>query len=151
MGNIIKFDEGVVEYTVNDKTTVTFNPTDLAFIDGIFSVFEYMDSKQEDIDRRLAGSEKAEDGGVMNALALRRELEAEVRERVDDLFPEADVCQSIWGKRSIFGLAGGLPGWANFLLAIMELIPAAYTAEEKKRNPRLQKYTAKYDKLRGKK
>ncbi len=145
MGNIIKFDEGTVEYTVNDRTTVTFNPTDIAFIEGVFSVFEDMDAKQEEINRVL--EENPED--VHALFAVRRKLEAEVRERIDDIFPEPDVCEHIWGKRSCFSLAGGLPGWANFLLEIIEKIPAAYTAEEKKRNPRLQKYTAKYER-RGK-
>ena len=47
MGNIIRFDTGVVEYNINDAVTVYINPTDLSFVERVFATFDAMDAKQE--------------------------------------------------------------------------------------------------------
>ena len=45
---------------------------------------------------------------------------------------------------SIYAIADGLPIWANLMLAIIDEFDASFVAEKKKTNPRIQKYTKKY-------
>ncbi|MBQ6427472.1 MAG: hypothetical protein IJK03_01730 [Oscillospiraceae bacterium] len=47
---------------------------------------------------------------------------------------------------NLFASAGGLPVWANLLLALSEEVEASMQGELKKREARIAKYTAKYKK-----
>lgn len=47
MADVIRFDNGLKEYSLNDAVTVRFNPTDIKFIERVFDVFDEMDKKQE--------------------------------------------------------------------------------------------------------
>lgn len=143
MGNIIKFETGAAEYTINDKVTVVFNPTDLAFVERVFNVFDMMDAKQEEYNAAItkAGNDKA----IFTAF---REMEQEMRGMVDDVFG-LEVCSELFGAVSVFALAGGLPLWANLMLSIIDEMDVAFAREKKATNPRIKKYTAKYEK-RGK-
>ena len=138
MGNIIKFDTGAVEYSINDAVTVTFNPTDLAFVERVFNIFDHMDEKQEEYNSAISKVEKNAE-----VFAVFRSIEGEMREMIDDVFG-AEVCQSIFGNMSVFALAEGLPLWANLMLALIDEMDVAFAKEKKATNPRIKKYTAKY-------
>ena len=43
-------------------------------------------------------------------------------------------------------MADGFPIWANFMLAIIDQFEGEFAEQKKKTNPRIQKYTAKYNK-----
>ena len=43
----IRFDTGVVAFNLNDKIEVSFNPTDSAVVEKIYSTFEELDRTQE--------------------------------------------------------------------------------------------------------
>ena len=47
---------------------------------------------------------------------------------------------------NLFASAGGLPVWANLLLALTEEVEAAMQGELSAREARIAKYTAKYKK-----
>ena len=49
---------------------------------------------------------------------------------------------------NLFASAGGLPVWANLLLALTEEVESAMQSELTAREARIAKYTAKYKKKR---
>ena len=139
MGNIIQFETGAVEYSINDRATVLINPTDLSFVERVFSVFDRMDEKQEEYNTAIQNADEKAVFGVY------REIEEEMRGMINDVFG-AEVCQDIFGNMSVFALADGLPLWANLMLALIDEMDVAFAREKKATNPRIKKYTAKYNK-----
>lgn len=143
MGNLIQFSTGAVEYSINDKVKVSFNPTDLAFVERVFNIFDHMDEKQEEYNAAITKAEKDAD-----VFKVYRSMEHEMRGMIDDIFGE-EVCPDIFGAMSVFALSDGLPLWANLMLALIDEMDVAFAREKKATNPRIKKYTAKYQK-RGK-
>lgn len=135
----ILFDSGLVEYNLNGKCKVTFNPTDMSFIERIFSVFDTLDEKQEAYKADIDGKDGKE------IFDIARQMDTEMREIIDSVFGE-DVCEPLFGEMSVYAVASGLPIWANLFLAIMDEMDSAFAREKKLTNPRIQKYTAKYSK-----
>ena len=43
----LNFDTGLVNYSINGKCEVAFNPTDSAFVEKLFNAFDVLDKKQE--------------------------------------------------------------------------------------------------------
>ena len=74
--------------------------------------------------------------------AVAKEMDSEMREIIDSVF--GPVSESLFGSMSTYALAGGLPVWANFFLAVMDEVDTTFAREQKATNPRVQKYTAKY-------
>ena len=140
MPNIIQFDTGAVQYTINDKVTVTFNPTDLAFVERVFNIFDHMDEKQEEYTAAITKAEK--DAEVFH---IYHEMEDSMRAMIDDVFGE-EVCADIFGNVSVYALSGGLPLWANLMLALIDEMDVAFAREKKATNPRIKKYTDKWKK-----
>lgn len=140
MANIIQFETGAVEYSINDKTTVRFNPTDLAFVERVFNIFDSMDQKQEEYNQAIS---KAENDATI--FQVYREMEGAMRGMIDDAFG-MEVCQDVFGSMSVFALSDGLPLWANLMLALIDEMDVAFAREKKATNPRIKKYTAKYQK-----
>lgn len=136
----LNFESGLVSYSLNGKCEVSFNPTDSNFAERLFSAFEDLDKKQE--------SYKAEIEKMANKREIfdfARERDAEMRDVIDGIF-EAPVSEAVFGNMNVYALAGGLPVWSNLLLAIMDEIDTTFAREQKATNPRLAKYTAKYQK-----
>ncbi|MCI9484976.1 MAG: hypothetical protein HFH27_11060 [Clostridiaceae bacterium] len=136
----IRFDTGLVSYDINGKATVCFNPTDSAFVEKLFRTFDTLDQKQE--------AYKAE----INGLADQREIfeiararDKEMRGMIEEALG-APVCDAIFGGMNVYAIADGLPVWCNLMLAIIDEIDTSFAREQKKTNPRLAKYAAKYQK-----
>lgn len=136
----LNIDTGVVEYTLNDAVTVSFNPTDISFIENLYKNFEELDAEQEQYKKDI---DAAKDNVAVFKVA--RDADAKMRARVDSLFG-VPVCEPLLGTVSIYAMSDGLPIWANLFLAIMDEIDTSYTREQKATNPRLQKYLKKYNK-----
>lgn len=136
----LKFETGLVSFTVNDKAEVTFNPTDSFFIERLFNAFDTLDKKQDAYKEEI---EKVGDKREIFEIGRRRD--AEMRELIDGVF-EAPVCAEIFGGMNVYAMADGLPVWCNFLLAVMDKIDTTFAREQKATNPRIAKYTAKYHK-----
>ena len=143
MGNQIRFNTGDVEYSINDKVKVSFNPTDVSFIEKVFNIFDHMDEKQEEYNAAFTGAK--DDASVFKVY---RKIEGEMRGMIDDVFG-VEVCQGIFGSMSVFALSDGLPLWTNLMFALIDEMDVAFAREKKATNPRIKKYTAKYQK-RGK-
>lgn len=139
----LNFDTGLVTYKVNGQCEISFNPADVAFVRRLFNTFDNL-SKQQDA---IEGEDKDIDGVKLFELVEQRE--EKMRADIDSVFGDA-VCDKLFGKVSVFALAGGLPLWCNFLMAVIDKIDAAIEEEQKQASPRVAKYMAKYEKYKRK-
>nr|DAF72193.1 MAG TPA: tail assembly chaperone [Bacteriophage sp.] len=136
----IRFETGVVSFTLNDSVEVAFNPTDSVFVEKIFDTFNELDKKQ---DAYKAEIDKCADKKEIFEIARRRD--AEMREMVDGLF-EKPVCSALFGSMNVYALADGLPVWCNLMLAVIDQIDTTFSREQKRTNPRISKYTERWKK-----
>lgn len=135
----LSFDTGLVTYDLNGKVELSFNPTDSAFVERLFSTFEELDKKQDGYKAEIEKAEKRE------IFAIARKRDAEMREMIDSALG-VPVCDAVFGDMNVYALANGLPVWANLLLAIMDEIDTSFAVEQKKTNTRIRKYSEKYKK-----
>lgn len=138
----LNFDSGLVTYSLNGKCDVSFNPTDSNFVDRLYSAFEELDKKQE--------SYKAQVEKMTNSREIfnfAKERDAEMRDIIDNLFNEP-VSDPLFGGMNVYSMAGGFPVWCNLIFAVMDEIDSSVAREQKATNPRLAKYTAKYQKYK---
>ena len=134
----LNFETGLVRFTINGKCEVAFNPTDSVFVERLFDAFETLDQRQ---DAYKAEVEKTADKREIFAIARKRD--AEMREIIDGVFG-ASVCADLFGNMNVYALADGLPVWANLMFAVMDEVDTTFAREQKRTNPRISKYTAKY-------
>ena len=133
----LQFDTGVVSYDINGAVSITFNPTDAAFVERLFNTFDELDKKQEAYKAEVKGLQLKE------VFEVARRRDAEMRDMVDGVL-DAPVCDALFGDMNVYALANGLPVWANLLLAIMDEIDTSYAREQKLTNARIRKYSEKY-------
>ena len=138
----LKFSDGLEEYSLNGRVTVRFNPTDAAFLEKLTALFSALDALQEEVSSLQASLPEDDDSAV---LALARDLDGRMRTLLDGFFGEP-VCGALFGSMNLFASAGGLPVWANLLLALSEEVEGAMQGELTAREKRIAKYTAKYKK-----
>ena len=136
----LSFDAGLEEYRLNDRVTVHFNPTDLGFLEKLASTFEKLDALQEEV---RASRETITDEREVFPLA--RDLDAKMRVILNELFG-VEICEPLFGSMNLFASSGGLPVWANLLLAVSEEAEYAMSAELAQREKRIAKYVEKYQK-----
>lgn len=136
----IKFETGKVTYTLNGDIQVSFNPTDSAFVEKLFSAFDTLDKRQ---DAYKAEVEKM--GDKREIFDIARKRDAEMREIIDGVF-EAPVCKALFGGMNVYAMADGLPAWANLMLAVMDEIDTSFAKQKKLTDPRISKYLARYHK-----
>lgn len=136
----LNFDSGLVTYSLNGKVDVSFNPTDSNFVERLYSAFESLDKKQESYKAQV--EKMADKREIFN---FARERDAEMRGIIDGVF-DAPVSEALFGGMNVYAVAGGLPVWCNLMLAVMDEIDTTFAREQKATNPRVTKYTAKYQK-----
>lgn len=139
MSESIHFDTGLVTYDLNDCVSVSFNPTDPAFFGRVYDAFDALDKKQEAYRKEIETADKRA------VLEITRRLDAEMRQTIDELFDQP-VCAPLFGKMNVYAVAGGLPVWANLMLAIIEKAEDALPKERAQTQAKIAKYTAKYHK-----
>ena len=136
----LNFDTGLVTYDLNGKCEVSFNPTDSNFVERLYSAFEDLDKKQESYKAQI---EKMTDKKQIFEFA--RERDAEMRSVIDGVF-EVPVNEVVFDGMNVYAIANGLPVWCNLMMAVMDEIDTTFSREQKLTNPRISKYTAKYQK-----
>lgn len=136
----INIGTGLKEYNLNGAVKVYFNPTDAGFVRKLYGTFTALDKKQDEYRREI---EQAQ--GTAKIFEIADARDKEMREMIDGIF-EIPVCQPLFGSMNVYAMADGLPVWANLLLAIMDEIDDSFAMEQKKMTPRIDKYTAKYQK-----
>ena len=72
-----------------------------------------------------------------------RELGTRMRDVMNELFGD-DVCAPLFGSVNLFASSGGLPLWANLMLAITDEVQSAMKGELDQREKRIAKYVEKY-------
>lgn len=138
----LNFDSGLVSYSLNGKCEVSFNPTDSNFVERLYAAFEELDKKQEGYKAQV---EKMADKKEIFEFA--KERDAEMRGIIDGVF-EVPVSDAVFGGMNVYAIANGLPVWCNLMLAVMDEVDSTFAREQKATNPRIAKYTAKYQKYR---
>ena len=135
----LNFSDGLEEYSLNDRVTVRFNPTDASFLERLAELFSRLDALQEEVSALQETTPEEE------VFPLAKSLDARMRELLDGFFGQP-VCGPLFGSMNLFASAGGLPVWANLLLALTEEVEAAMQGELSAREARIAKYAAKYKK-----
>ena len=127
----LNFDTGVVEYQVNGGSVIRFNPADTRFVEKLHKLFEKLGATQEEIP------------GEGQVFALMEQKDAAMRQNLDEVFGEG-TAHSLFPDVGLYALAGGLPLWANFLLAVLDEVERAMGEQQRLASPRVEKYMAKY-------
>ena len=135
----LQFSDGLEEYSLNGRVTVRFNPTDASFLERLVELFSRLDALQEEVSALQESTPEEE------VFPLAKSLDARMRELLDGFFG-TPVCEALFGSMNLFASAGGLPVWANLLLALTEEVESAMQGELSAREARIAKYTAKYKK-----
>ena len=135
----LQFSDGLEEYSLNGRVTVRFNPTDASFLERLAELFYRLDALQEEVSALQESTPEEE------VFPLAKSLDARMRDLLDSFFG-TPVCEALFGSVNLFASAGGLPVWANLLLALTEEVEAAMQGELSAREARIAKYTEKYKK-----
>lgn len=136
----LKFETGLVEYDLNGKCKVSFNPTDYKFAERVYDAFEALGKLQDEYDKKSETS-----GAGKEAFELAKERDAKMESIIDGLFGKP-VCESLFEETGVCAFGDGFPNWLNLMLAIMDKIEADIGDIAKRADPRVAKYTAKYQK-----
>lgn len=139
----LNFDDGLVVFSINGgKATVTINPTDADFFGKIYEAFNDLAKKQDKFEEERSSIERKE------VFEFTRNVSNGMRETLDRLFaPVCDsesFCAAIFGDMNLYALAGGLPVWCNFMLAMMDKADDSIAMQRKLSEPAIKKYTSKY-------
>ena len=134
----LKVSDGLEEYRLNDRVTVRFNPTDVGFLEKLSHTFEQLDLLQDEV--RKSRDSITDDREVFPIV---RELDAKMRGVINELFGD-DVCTPLFGSVNLFASSGGLPLWANLVLAITDEVQSSMSSELAAREKRIAKYVEKY-------
>lgn len=125
----LTFDTGVIEYQVNGGNVIAFNPADTVFVKKLHSLFEKLGAEQEQ-----------QQGDVFTVL---EQKDAAMRRDIDEVFG-AGTCALVFGDKGLYALAGGLPLWANFLLAVLDEVDSSIRQQTEAVSPRVEYYMKKY-------
>ncbi|MBQ6427798.1 MAG: hypothetical protein IJK03_03400, partial [Oscillospiraceae bacterium] len=110
-----------------------------SFLERLAELFSRLDALQEEVSALQESTPEEE------VFPLAKSLDARMRDLLDGFFG-TPVCEALFGSMNLFASAGGLPVWANLLLALTEEVEAAMQGELTAREARIAKYTAKYKK-----
>lgn len=145
--NNLDFNSGVQVYKVNGGAEISFNPTDVNFIQRLYETMEELEKASAEFEKKTAQIGEDDATGVFK---LANEKDLFLREKINALFSEDDVCTALFGRMHVDALTDdGLPLWANFLLAVLDACGSvAYDKLIAKGNAKINKYINKYKKKR---
>jgi len=79
---------------------------------------------------------------------IARELDGKMCGILNDLFGK-EICEPLFGSMNLFASSGGLPVWANLMLAVTDEVQSALQGELAARGQRIAKDEEKYQKSAG--
>ena len=138
----ITFSTGVVEMPVNGGRTIRFNPADIGFADTLYSMLAKVDAIDAETRKKR---EKTDD--LAKVFDYMRASDKQMRKAVDDVFGEG-FCDDVFQGVRLTALSDGLSVLENFVFAVMDQIDESVTDNLAKREGRIAKYTAKYQKYK---
>ena len=133
----LDFSTGVQEYTLNGRVNVSFNPTDVVFLERLTQTLEKLDALQEELNAVRGSLNEAD------VFPFAKEQDKKMRTVLDALF-DVPVCGALFGSMNLYASAGGFPVWANLILAVYEEVETAMQGELTAREQRIAKYVDKY-------
>lgn len=138
----LQVNDGLKRYELNEKVTLTFNPTDADFFGRVYDTFSALSKKQSGLEAERKNVKPEE------VFEFARKVNSEMRDTIDGLFGPScdrpDVCNALFRDMNVYALAGGLPVWCNLLFAIMDEADTSISKEQMMTDPAIKKYTAKY-------
>lgn len=139
MGSL-KFATGLQTFEVNDSAKIRFNPTDSFFVEKLHSTFKKLQEEQDEYKAELDRIKTEDSAHIFDFC---RKKDEEMRALIDSCFDEP-VCHDVFGHLNVYAFADGFPIWANFVLAIFDVIEECGDKEEKKMHENIKKYVEKY-------
>lgn len=136
-----------IAYSTGEKTfevaggEISFNPADTKFAKKLYDCFDKLANMQKNGEEQ--NEEIMNDGEKLFELIEKRE--AEMRDCIEEVFGEGSA-EKIFPNIGLYAIADGLPVWTNFLLAIIDIVDASMTDEQKKATPRAEMLMKKYGK-----
>ena len=125
-------------FKVNGAAEITFDPTDINFVNDMFDLFK----KFEDIQSQPAPDD------LMEVFNCARARDTQLRKEIDSLFGDG-ICESIFGRTNLLSPCEGQPICLHFFMAIIdEIDAAAETAfvQSPAMAAHIKKYETKYGK-----
>ena len=132
-------DSGIVEFEVNDKRSIYFNPSDHGFLNRLYDTTENLSKIMTTAKEEM----KKATGAAL--FEISRKEDADLRAEVDGLLGEG-FCQDVFGDVRLSAISDGLTIVENLLYAIIDEMDSSLTENMKRRDARVRKYTDKYAK-----
>ena len=129
---------GIKEYSLNDKVSVWFNPTDADFMTRVFDTFDALEKKQDEYANAIAKTKTTRE-----SLKVMADMNEEMRGLLLELFG-TDIVTPLIGNANVYAFSEGMPIWANIMLAILDKMEGEHAEQIKLSKKRMAKYTAKY-------
>lgn len=138
----LNFSTGVKEMQVNGGRIIRFNPADIGFMDTLYSLLGKLESIKADEDKKR---EKTDD--LAKFFDYARLCEKRMRDAVDSVFGEG-FCNDTFDGVRLWALSDGLTVIENLVFAITDKMDDSVRDNLAKREGRIAKYTAKYQKYK---
>ena len=130
---------GIIELPVNGSRTIKFNPTDINFIEILYSMLAKVESIERDKNKKLTKTEESKQFDVHRLASKRME------DAVDSVFGDG-FCKDVFCGISLLAVNEdtGLFLLEELVLLIVDRMDQSVMSAAKKRNATIAKYTAKY-------
>lgn len=139
----ISFGTGLVEFSINGGRKIKFNPSDVGYMENLYDLVAKVDTISTEMGKK---KEKADDPAKFFDIA--RNGDKKMREATDAMFGEG-FCDDVFGNVRLYAMADGLTVLENLVFAIVDQMDETVRDNMAKRNDRISKYTAKYQKYTG--
>lgn len=136
----ISFATGLVEFSINGGRKIKFNPSDIGFMENLYDLVAKVDAISSDM-----GKKKENASNPAKFFDIARTGDKKMREATDSLFGEG-FCEDVFGSVRLYAMADGLTVLENLVFAIIDQMDESVKENVEKRNEKISKYTAKYEK-----
>lgn len=138
-----RVEDGLIHLRLNenDNAVIVFNPADPLFMGKLYDLFAKLEEMEE---KRKQAKKSAEGGKVFDVL---RQADREMRSLLDSVLG-AGLCDALFPHVGVYAMADGLPVWQNLIFFILDKMDDTVIAEQAKTNPRIEKYTKRYQKYK---
>lgn len=135
----LNFSTGLVSYKVNGGSEISFNPTDTAFGQKVMNIFRDLSGKQDEYQNLLTSGDPIDPNAALEdpeaakemvsqadaILGAIAQMDKDMRAAIDSAFGVPGTADAVFGSMNLYAFADGLPLWANFLLAVIDEMPAS--------------------------
>lgn len=136
----ITFETGLVEFSVNGGRKIKFNPSDVGFMDSLYNLVAKVDSINAEMNKK---KDKVDDPAKFFDIA--RLGDKKMREATDSMFGDG-FCDEVFQGVRLYAMCDGMTVLENFIFAIIDQMDESVKDNMSKRNDKISKYTAKYQK-----